>query len=729
MLDLAKKRSLLKKVIPSTLDSTIFLIGLIIFLSFVIGIIGCIWGTVTPFEGIYANGTFQMLNPLRRIDSGQTIGKDFVFFHGGLLPYFYYPLYKFILAFSPNSSIDGVFAAELSRRFTTAFVGFLSLGSFCYGVVRSRHFLLMIGLILAIFDKDLFLSPTNSLMPFRSAFPLIFASTFFFCFSGYRQLFWRALQGVLFCLAILNSTEQGIYLAFGFILSLLIVVLLRRGSAISYSQKLIEALFFGLGLGIAFALIFYVIFHGSWDSIVYNYKTVSQNQFWYFGGPPARVIYDLKTLFHRYNIRWLYYGLASLTTLVILFWLQNKRKLENQYNLYPLLVLFCYGLPSILSMFGSLGVRHYLMPAEKSFILIITATIYFIFHSKRLKVIIRQLVNLKIIEKFIRSQNKCIHFFALALTSMFMVYLCTTSVIIFTSGPPRLSDKWTSWEKQTLAIIQKDKSIISPKEKPIVWSSYSNFLEQRLNSFIPADDYIIHALGDRWDKYLKAFKDNEPPFVITTGKSFGFTEWLIVSNWEFWEELLKNYYLEEKVGYSLIWHRISTSPKTIESIGQIKVKQQCNAINEDEFEDEFRESQFNVQNGCLEIPHRKIRPAQSGLYILDLEYQIHNPLSKIPFFGLLPRYFVSISGAVNNYDVFLNPHKQKQSIPVFVNYETAYLGEPIIVNFRTKNIFQPLSPETSVQVKNAKLRWLEIPLETRLRLIDRLASYDVHDDK
>jgi len=52
------------------------------------------WRWLSPFNGHYADGPFQLFNALRRIDAGQLPGRDFPAFHGLGLPLVHYPFYR-----------------------------------------------------------------------------------------------------------------------------------------------------------------------------------------------------------------------------------------------------------------------------------------------------------------------------------------------------------------------------------------------------------------------------------------------------------------------------------------------------------------------------------------------------------------------------------------------------------------------------------------------------------
>lgn len=77
-----------------------------------------------------ANGTFQLYNPLRRLDAGQVIGHDFPFFHGIGVPLIHYPIYQALGS--------GVFAAETAKWIITPFLYLSSSYIFFYAYFRNH---------------------------------------------------------------------------------------------------------------------------------------------------------------------------------------------------------------------------------------------------------------------------------------------------------------------------------------------------------------------------------------------------------------------------------------------------------------------------------------------------------------------------------------------------------------------------------------------------------------
>jgi hypothetical protein len=105
--------------------------------------------TALWFNGAPADGPFEVYNPLRRIEAGQTPGRDFIQYHGIGVPYLHYPLF----ALFGGKTLT---ASELSRQFTSILLFILSLGAFAWVTLR-RGPQVWIGMALSIlFVESLF---------------------------------------------------------------------------------------------------------------------------------------------------------------------------------------------------------------------------------------------------------------------------------------------------------------------------------------------------------------------------------------------------------------------------------------------------------------------------------------------------------------------------------------------------------------------------------------------
>lgn len=156
--------------------------------------------SIRPFNGFFANGSFQVLNPLRRIADGQALGVDFQFFHGMLIPYLIYPVYKFFGG--------DLYGAEVSRYFVTFIATLTALGTFYLCLIRRWYFVIFLAIHVMLFREEELWTPSNSLGGLRACFPLIFAALLLLP-KGNR---WRILIPIVLLLAVGTSTEHGVAL-------------------------------------------------------------------------------------------------------------------------------------------------------------------------------------------------------------------------------------------------------------------------------------------------------------------------------------------------------------------------------------------------------------------------------------------------------------------------------------------------------------------------------------
>ena len=89
-----------------------------------------------------------------------------------------------------------------------------------------------------------------------------------------------------------------------------------------------------------------------------------------------------------------------------------------------------------------------------------------------------------------------------------------------------------------------------------IFSTYTGVIDSSLNSRNPVSDYIVHALGTRWQEYVAAFKREKPELVqIQRRRTPGTTAYTQHTNWAFFRELLTNYKPVLSSGWCVFWKR------------------------------------------------------------------------------------------------------------------------------------------------------------------------------
>src|SRR5665647_1614027 len=113
------------------------------------------------FNGPPIDGAFQLLDPLRRIAEGQTMGRDFLFFHGPGLPFLHYPLYWLF-----GSNLH----ASILSQWIMSLIFFVASITWLLYVATKRWKVVAIGLASCLvfpFLWDL-ISPASTLLGIRS---------------------------------------------------------------------------------------------------------------------------------------------------------------------------------------------------------------------------------------------------------------------------------------------------------------------------------------------------------------------------------------------------------------------------------------------------------------------------------------------------------------------------------------------------------------------------------
>lgn len=193
----------------------------------------------------------------------------------------------------------------------------------------------------------------------------------------------------------------------------------------------------------------------------------------------------------------------------------------------------------------------------------------------------------------------------------------------------------------------------SDAPSPTVWSTYASITEAENNIFQPSGyDYIIHALGpERRREYVAAFDQTQPDYVITMRQGFfRYEEWLHNAHWDFYERVVQNYRVKEHTAHSLIWERKPNQPwKTMGT----------------EWDGVLTDIADKRQ---IAIPLSS--PEQRRTYeviVVEVQYDIDNPASWIPYIGGLPRYLLTPYDSVSITPIALPPYWNTLSFPLIVH--------------------------------------------------------------
>lgn len=602
------------------------------------------------FDGFIADGPFQLYNPLRRLAAGQTAGVDFQFFHGLGVPLLHYPLFAL---FGKT-----IFGSELSRNITSLLAFFTSLFIFGYVVTEKSFSKALYVVISAIclleflnFDGlDSFGHPLatsgNSLLGIRSTFPIF---TFAIFFSQLRPVYKAMAAGSALAVSFFCGTEHGLSLIASYLLINILYLAKHFRHRASPAQPNDSISWHFLGLSLCFFVFSLLLLYSSFSKLSaigqilrYNLIEVPADQFWYFGVAPN----DYATSLAGFaKLHWP--GICIF--LGVMLWLGAQLYTDLFSTNIPLhresmtiSHMLCYGLLSCASCLGMLE-PGYLMPMTRIFVLAILAQA---FKKDRLAFLLDKL----------RGQNLLLRRGAVTFLSLLSLwFLGTLSFISIKRLPPtsyltemQFPQQFSvAWSKH-LKIVN---DVVSMNTKgghlPSIWSTYAGLLEGNQHSFLPREDYIIHALGSkRRANYVAAFREMKPDLVqtlrrshfLTYTKNRDYEQWLRNTSWPLYEDILNNYEIAAATDRSYIWRRKSNDwAESRQSFQSLSLA-------------------FNNDSVVLSLPE-PVKP--DSLVIIRLRYQIQNPWKKLPFVGGFPRYIVKIENAISNLPVSLPPYEEE----------------------------------------------------------------------
>ncbi|MGA3097676.1 MAG: hypothetical protein ABSF25_14585 [Bryobacteraceae bacterium] len=624
------------------------------------------------FDGVPDNGPFQIFDPLRRIAAGQVGGRDFIFFHGIGVPYLHYPLF----ALFGKSLI----ASELSRQLTSIGLFVLSLAAFVRATMRRPSYR-WIGAALAVMFMDLLFpwsaAPGHSLVSARSTMPV-------FAFAALqlpiRDWTKAMLTGICAAIGFACGTEHGIslLLALGLVAGLPLAQAFF-GNRTQGRIALLNIRFTAIALATAAAaaaLIFWLLcgVDGATKAIRYNLVDLPADQFWFFGSPPLPYWSHWRELIsdHHVVLCLLPYCLALAIFGFILFhsWSRPLR-LGRDWQALAMLMMI-YGALTGIPMLGILS-RHYAFPLAR----IVALTGLLVFANAPASGVFREWVSTRLQRRPIAGLSFIAVSAIVALVLAFNSAVLTTGLIRHlrrdTFAYSRFLDRhWDSFMADATSLIdsRRQRSTVS------LWSVYSAMLESHYGIFHPAEDYIIHTVGQqRWRNYLATFERTNPEFVQTRTQTFDFQEGLQNERWEFFEAVLDNYTPLKVVGHALIWQRTDAP---------------------------WRQPAAGFQTLPIDrVTHSVTLPLVSGpdrIGVVRIRYRVSNRWAWIPLLGKTPRYLAAIEGSPRSLSVSFPPYQPEFQFPVQIQS-----GRTLTLRFRTDSLL----PGAALDLDEAQVKILD----------------------
>lgn len=590
------------------------------------------------FKDTPIDGPFQLFNGLRRIAAGQRLGGTFQVFHGPGVPY---------LHFIPFWLFGGDFiASELSRQLVSVLAAMLVLVAFFRawtGSWREGIPMSVVALSTLIpLRVNAILFPINSMIGLRSTMPIVIGIHLLLRPRGRRAMLERA---VLFALALAFGIEQGMASIAGYAaLQLLIALRTRRWRGPAEGFATIVA-----GI-VCYAALIFVLSPSGFASIMrFNFRDVPGDQMWYFGAPPNVFLYNWWQAFTIFeHPAWSAMVIAAVIYGVRRYWKGPNRPDADTRVAEAFLVI--YGLISMASMLGTLS-PVYQQPAVRvaMFIGLIAIRRWWLARRDSLP-----------ISDELRRRMPAYGAFALVGYAVAGWPLATIEMIrtplhiayahgLLGEGPV-LSGEWRTTARVGDAVIAERTAKLG--RKPVLWSTYSSYLEFTHDMFNPSFDYIIQALGhDNHERYARTFVTVKPDIVQTLSPTYSlYEEWLSANHWNFYRPLLRDYHLTAIGPWSYFWEP-----------------------NTEPFDDHpVPVASSRVPDGMrrIAVDGTSVPRDSVGLFEIQLYYRVKNPWKAIPMIGAVPRYLVNIGGAANHIAVSLAPYETEKRFPVVTSGPT-----------------------------------------------------------
>lgn len=589
---------------------------------------------VLVFDGELCDGPLQLFNPLRRIAAGQRAGAEFQFFHGVGVPYLHYPI--FALAGKT------IFASELSRQWVNTLsllIGYLGVFAGATRRLTPTLGLTATALVLSFYLPAGSLgSPGHSLVGVRSVSPLLLVGLLL---AGLRPTREAVAAGCLAGVGVLVGTEHGLAAA----VMLGLVWAGRRwvrhpGGSTAWAARAAAAFLAtwgGLLLLIAGP-------EGTAKALRYAFLDLPADQFWYFGAPPNRFIHGPTQLADRALWVWAVGPILTLTGVL-------AAVIRSSPAARPVCVVLIAGLAAgALGAVGYLGYDspHYLLPVNRMALVVGLIGGWFV---------VRELAAHPDFAPVVWRAGPAL------VAGWTVVWLIAgpagwsargipqlgrefdTATRCFSAGKARLAARLEDHLTGLTGPIEADRAGRG-RRPPVVWSTYAGLLEGRLGTFHPHTDYIIHAIGPTGrDDYLAGFRAANPDYVVTLRRDpYEIEEWLQNSTWPFYEELVLNYGVRATTKECLLWSR-QPGPWRTPDPGAGRVTKEPDGPN-----------WFTVP-----VPDGGRPPA----LVVEVEYEVKNPLGRVPVVGGLPRHLLAPTKCRNALPVSLPPYRTSWTFPVF----------------------------------------------------------------
>lgn len=595
--------------------------------------------TALHFLGPAIDGPFQLYNALRRIMVGQRPGVDFQFFHGVLIPYLHYPLFRMLGG--------GFSASEMSRQLLSTILYPVSVVLFLKFFLRDwTRTMAWASIVLALsiaLRMSSVLIAVNSLLGIRSTLPVLLPVVL--CLRVPRA--WRTVAGAgMIGGALLLGTEQGLATIAALVIATGLLAI-RSRARIAYA---VDALAMIAGGVVILLLVLTALggIGGMRSAVRYNFRTVPTDQYWYFGSPPNIFLYRWSAVpAIAFNIPRM--PVVAIIGIVVAIFMCDRlvraANGDNERRAHAFAVVAIYGVLSLAALLG-IWANAYIQPLLRVLLLlgaVLLDPILQAFEARHQR-------------QPLGGVPRSIFFAGVWSVLVMIAVVPSVFATTFVTAPHFFAQHVIGRQGMTYAgiwpaTIPDGQKILdahrgSDGSPPRLWSTYAGLLEARNGLFHPSTDYIIHALGPEGrHKYLDDFRRVRPQLVQTVSPLYTqYETWIEATSWDFYAELLHSYRVAGSTEWSVFWEPAPTAQPAPQLIWSSDVPSGADSI-------------------ALPAPQGDRSP---DLIQIELDYQISNPLHSLPVIGAMPRYLVESRGVVLRDPITLDPYVTQSRFPLVV---------------------------------------------------------------
>ena len=597
--------------------------------------LGWIFLRVPEFRGQEGDGPFQLFNPLRRIAAGQTGGIDFQYFHGLGFPYLHYPLFQL---FGGDQ-----FACDLSRELIA--LGLYLVATLAVFGAATRRLTSTLGLTavaLIVCDQVGMVDVTfaiNASLGVRSVMPVFAAAILL---ARLRPKVEAVAVGVAIGLGLLLGVEYGVSGA----IMLGLVWLGRRltgcpGGSLAWAGG-VAAVAAATASGLLVAIGGPT---GAAAALRFSFVEMPQDQFWYFGAPPNPFIYSWATLI---SDRPLHTRVVAPALVLAYFLVRRARRCPADRPSMVVLLGFLGGAVCALVSYLGYCSQHYYEPFLRVVILASLVVAWKGWNDRpagdAVRVRVRQVLIAGIV--LFAVAGPAYHYPSSLLDVPKNTRDIAIGVRTFREGRCKLDVPQQARLDAVVTAIDGDRAANGVTRPPVIWSTYAGRVEDHYGVFNPYCDYMIHALGQtRRAEYAAAFGRSKPDYAVTMRiKGWSYEEWMRHGAWDFYEQLLLNYDVLATTEQIAIWKRRPGEWKEPDlAAGRVT-----------------REPESPVY---FTAPAPPGTPADAAR-IVEVEYEMRNPLAGVPLVGNLPRYLIGGAGCEQRTPISLPPYRRSWSFLV-----------------------------------------------------------------